>query len=86
MLTKVICSYYDQSPWKMAATMHKGTIYFREFPSEAEEARRAAQTDREKRMCYWGIKFEDYMTAPSECGILCCFEALSVGSCAVLRH
>lgn len=56
----------------MAATKYKGTIYFREFLSEAEEARRSAQTDREKRMCYWGVKFEDYMTAPSECGPLCC--------------
>lgn len=72
MLTKIVCSYYDQSPWKMAATKYRGTIFFREFPDETQEARRASQTDREKRMCYWGVKFEDYMTAASECRCLGC--------------
>ena len=65
MLTKIMCSLYDRTPWKMAAVKYNGTIYFRELDTEENIKRKESATERDKRMCYWGIKFEDYMTSAS---------------------
>lgn len=64
MLTKLLCSPYNkQEPWKMAVTLYNGTIYFSEIETEESRARTARETPREQQMCYWGMKFEDYMTS-----------------------
>ncbi|KAL5473791.1 hypothetical protein EMCRGX_G028347 [Ephydatia muelleri] len=63
MLTKLMCSPYDKSePWKLAATLFNGTIYLSEIETEESKTKNAAQTPREEKMSYWGLKFEDYMT------------------------
>ena len=63
MLTKLLCTPYNKTePWKMAATLCDGTIYFNEIETKEKREREANQTPREREMCYWGYKFEDYMT------------------------
>jgi RAT1-interacting protein len=63
MITRIACTPYDHTPWKMAVTKYKGTIYFRELETEEAVRRKASETDKERRMCYWGVKFEDYLTS-----------------------
>jgi len=59
----MLCSPYNKSdPWKVAATLHNSTIYLSEIETEEAKQKTANQTDREKQWCYWGVKFEDYMT------------------------
>ena len=63
MITKLLCSPYNKSePWKVAATLHNGTIYLSEIETEEAKERTERQTPREQQYCYWGVKFEDYMT------------------------
>ena len=59
----MLCSPYNKSdPWKVAATLHNDTIYLCEIETEEAKRKTANQTPREKQCCYWGVKFEDYMT------------------------
>ena len=68
MLTKLMCSPYDKSdPWKLAATLFNGTIYLSEIETEESKTKNAAQTPREEKTSYWGLKFEDYMTKKGKC-------------------
>ena len=46
----------------MAATLYNGTIYLSEIETEEAKERTERQTPREQQYCYWGVKFEDYMT------------------------
>ena len=46
----------------MAATLHKGTIYLSEIETEESKQREEKRSPREHEMCYWGLKFEDYLT------------------------
>ena len=63
MITKMLCSPYNKSePWKVAATLYNGTIYLSEIETEEAKERTERQTPREQQYCYWGVKFEDYMT------------------------
>ena len=52
-------------PWKMVATLYNGTIYLQEMETEEKRQREEGMSAREKVMCYWGLKFEDYMTTKS---------------------
>ena len=64
MFTKILCSPYNKTePWKLAATLYNGTIYLREIETEEAKEKTANETPRLREMCYWGIKFEDYMTS-----------------------
>lgn len=64
MLTKILCSPYNKTePWKLAATLYNGTIYLSEIETEESVRRNETQSDRMKEMCYWGVKFEDYVTS-----------------------
>ncbi len=58
----MVSPYSKTEPWTMAATRHRGTIYLSEV--ETDEAREAEtnRTPRMQQMCYWGLKFEDYLT------------------------
>ena len=63
MLTKMLCSPYNRTePWKVAATLHNGSIYLSEIETEESKKREEKMTPREHEMCYWGLKFEDYLT------------------------
>lgn len=64
MLTKVLCSPYNKNePWMMVATLYNGTIYLSEIETEKSKQEEAARSQRMKEMCYWGVKFEDYVTS-----------------------
>ena len=52
----------QQEPWKLLATLNHGTIYLRELETDEKREREASMSSREQEMCYWGYKFEDYMT------------------------
>ena len=68
----MLCSPYNKSdPWKVAATLHNSTIYLSEIETEEAKQKTANQTDREKQWCYWGVKFEDYMTVQGMYMSLC---------------
>lgn len=41
---------------------HNGTIYLVEVETDEKKEREENMSAREKQMCYWGLKFEDYMT------------------------
>ena len=62
-LTRMMCTPYERrEPWAMAATLFDGTVYVAEFETKAARKRRREATDRMKLMCYWGRKFEDYVS------------------------
>ena len=74
LLTKLLCTPYNKTePWKMAATLYNGTIYLREIQTIEGKEREANMSQREKELCYWGLKFEDYMTSKGKlmtsCGL-----------------
>ena len=63
MLTKMLCSLYNhQEPWKVAATLHQGTIYLQEIETEEKRRREAEMPEKQREMSYWGLKFENYVT------------------------
>ena len=69
ILTKMLCSLYNhQEPWKVAATLYNGTIYLQEVETEEERRQEAAMSPQRRATCYWGLKFEDYVTSK---GIWC---------------
>ena len=64
MITKILCSPYNKNePWKVAATLYNGTIYLSELETEEAKQEEATRSARMKEMCYWGLKFEDYVTS-----------------------
>lgn len=64
MITKILCSPYNKTePWKVAVTLYNGTIYLSEVETEEGKRKVETQSDRMKEMCYWGVKFEDYVTS-----------------------
>ena len=47
----------------MAATFFNGTVYISEVETEKARLDRINRPERQKEMCYWGYKFEDYVTS-----------------------
>ena len=71
MITKMLCSPYSKTePWSVAASCHRGTIYLSEVETEEAREHTRNQTPRMEQMCYWGLKFEDYLTSKGETFIL----------------
>lgn len=63
--TKFLCTPYEtREPWKMAVTLFNGTIYISEVETEKAEFDRKHRSPRQKEMCYWGFRFEGYLTKP----------------------
>uniref|UniRef100_A0A8C4NET0 Decapping nuclease n=1 Tax=Eptatretus burgeri TaxID=7764 RepID=A0A8C4NET0_EPTBU len=63
-LTKVLGTPYERREgWQLAATLFRGTRYMSEVETEAARREREMRSLRQKQMCYWGYKFEQYMTA-----------------------
>lgn len=58
----LITPYQTREPWKMAVTKFKGTIYISEVETEKSRQERVNRSPIHQEMCYWGYKFEDYMT------------------------
>ena len=64
ILTKMLCSLYNyQEPWKVAATLYKGTIYLQELETEEKRESEATMSPQQRATCYWGLKFEEYVTS-----------------------
>lgn len=64
MLTKMLCSLYNhEEPWKVAATLYRGTIYLQEIETEEKRRQEATMQPQQRATCYWGLKFEDYVTS-----------------------
>nr|XP_047135785.1 decapping and exoribonuclease protein-like isoform X2 [Hydra vulgaris] len=62
-LTKILCAPYENNePWKMAATLFNGTIYISEVETEKAKFDRSNRSPKHQEMCYWGYKFESYLT------------------------
>jgi RAT1-interacting protein len=60
----MLCSLYNhQEPWKVAATLYNGTIYLQEIETEEKRRQEAAMPPQQRAACYWGLKFEDYVTS-----------------------
>uniref|UniRef100_UPI00358E16F7 decapping and exoribonuclease protein n=1 Tax=Myxine glutinosa TaxID=7769 RepID=UPI00358E16F7 len=63
-LTKVLGTPYERRDgWQLAATLFRGTRYLSEVETEAARRERETRSLRQQQMCYWGYKFEQYMTA-----------------------
>jgi RAT1-interacting protein len=64
MLCKMLCSLYNQTePWKVAATLYNGTVYLQEIETEEKRRQEAIMPPQQRATCYWGLKFEDYVTS-----------------------
>eukprot|EP00794_Sanderia_malayensis_P008806 gene8806-9747_t len=64
-LVKILCTPYEtREPWQMNACKHNGTIFISEVQTEAMRRQKISETEKQKQMCYWGYKFEDYTTKP----------------------
>ena len=53
----------------MDACKFKGTIFISEVETEARKKDRRSISERQREMCYWGYKFEDYTTKAFEDGM-----------------
>ena len=61
--TKFLTTPYEKKePWKMAVTKCNGTIFISEVETEKGKNDRLKRPPRQQEMCYWGYKFEDYVT------------------------
>ena len=56
----------------MAVTRFNGSIYISEVETEKAEFDRQHRSPRQKEMCYWGYRFEGYLTKPIH-GMINCF-------------
>lgn len=66
LLTAVSATIYEnKEDWLICATKFRSVIYLCAFDTEQDINRREKMTEREKLMCSWGYKFEQYMTADS---------------------
>ncbi|GIY86648.1 decapping and exoribonuclease protein [Caerostris darwini] len=55
--------YENKEDWLICATKFKSMIYLCAFDTDDQIRRREATTEREKLMCSWGYKFEQYLAA-----------------------
>ncbi|VDK44365.1 unnamed protein product [Anisakis simplex] len=63
LLTRIASTPYDQREgWKLCAVRIGSTIFLCEFQTEKKKQEIAERTDRQKLMCYWGFKFEQFAT------------------------
>lgn len=52
--------FEEQDGWIICAAKFEGTIYLCAFDTEEAKKRKANETPREKMMCSWGYKFEQF--------------------------
>ncbi|WAR20944.1 DXO-like protein [Mya arenaria] len=56
--------YAKEDDWKFAVTLHKGTYYLCECPTDQSLATiKQMMGEKDEEMCGWGCKFEQYLTA-----------------------
>jgi RAT1-interacting protein len=61
-IRKVMSSLFNnESDWRIGVIRYRGAYFLHVFHTETELSIEFGQTPVEKRMCYWGHKFEDYL-------------------------
>ena len=69
--TKIFCTPYEsREPWQLAATRYQGTIYISEVETAEAREKRKNISPKQDEMCYWGLKFEDYVTTPVDARLI----------------
>ncbi|KAK6171101.1 hypothetical protein SNE40_019359 [Patella caerulea] len=69
LLTKLLCSPYEnRDGWMIAVILFRGTYFLCDFETEEKKKQLAKVTERQEEMCYWGWKFEQYVTSDKEGG------------------
>jgi len=64
LLTKLLCSPYENlEGWKIAVCRFRRTLYMCEFDTDEKLQDSRFDDKRQREMCYWGFKFETYITA-----------------------
>ena len=58
----LLTPYENREPWKMAVSLFNGTWYISEIETEKARHDRLNCSEMQQEMCYWGYKFEDYLT------------------------
>ena len=53
--------FNNESDWRIGVIRYRGAYFLHVFHTETELSIEFGQTPIEKRMCYWGHKFEDYL-------------------------
>ena len=62
-LTKFLVTPFQlREPWKFGLCLFKGTIFISEIETEKAFCERHNRNAMQREMCYWGYKFEDYVT------------------------
>lgn len=62
LLTQIMCTPFEESEgWIICAKQYDGTIFLCAFDTEEKIRRQQNETERQKQMCSWGYKFEQYM-------------------------
>ncbi|KAH8304358.1 hypothetical protein KR059_007217 [Drosophila kikkawai] len=63
ILRQIMCLQYDRNcEFRIKATLLNGTIYMAKEATETQQLRNENMTTKEKNMCSWGFKFEQYLT------------------------
>ena len=65
----------------MAVTRFNGSIYISEVETEKAEFDRKHRSPRQKEMCYWGYRFEGYLTKPIHGMIKLVFRFVTIFNC-----
>ncbi|GAB6029280.1 Dom-3 Z [Chamberlinius hualienensis] len=69
LLTILACSPYEhREGWIICATKFRGTIYLCAFNTPEVAKNKRQMTNKDKLACYWGRKFEHYVTSDSPNG------------------
>ncbi|XP_033752993.1 decapping and exoribonuclease protein-like [Pecten maximus] len=69
LLTKLLCTPFETSEgWRIAITRYKDTFFLCEFETEKKAEFKKNRSGIQDEMCYWGWKFEQYVTASSPNG------------------
>lgn len=66
-LTKIMITPYERyDDWMFAAQKFNGVVYINNIETERLLDKRKNTTERQEEMCYWGHKFEKYVTKPCD--------------------
>ena len=64
LYTTLLCTPYESKDgWKIAVIKYKDTFYMCEYDTDEKIKQREHESDRQKEMSYWGVKFEQCVTA-----------------------
>lgn len=64
MLTRIAatpCAQGGSDGWRLVARQHHGVVYLCELRTASTVSRERNRTSKQRRMAYWGYKFEQYM-------------------------